>query len=331
MPARLACLVLLCGLAALAPPAAAADPYLPPAGEIFNGVTAGASLVDFERRTGKGVAVWQHFIQWGGNFDYTLDRARQAHARLMLHISTSRGQNQPEAISPGAIARGGGDGYLLTLGRALAGLGQPSYLRLLGEMNNCHNPYAAYSCDGTRRDADHTAAMLKLAWKRAFLILHGGDTATIDAALAALGMPAVRTAAAALPQAPVAFVWAPMTGGSPMIRALRPRAYWPGDRYVDWIGTSFYSRFPQFGWLESYYRTWSAGRKKPFAIGEWAMWGADDAGFARRLFRWVRRHARVQMVQYNQGDSPTGPFRLYRYPSATRVIRHALASPRFVG
>jgi hypothetical protein len=37
------------------------------------------------------------------------------------------------------------------------------------------------------------------------------------------------------------------------------------------------------------------------------------------------------MVQYNQGENPHGPFRLYRYPGATRVIRHALASSRFLG
>jgi hypothetical protein len=311
-------------------PAAAAS-YLPPAGRIWNGLTAGASARDFEQRTGKQAAIWQHFVLWGASFQYAIDDARSIGARVMLHISTSPGQNQPERISPGAIARGDGDGYLLSLGRSLAALGQPSYLRAFGEMNNCHNAYAAYNCSGSRRDADHSPGQLKQAWRRAYLIVHGGSTAAVNAALRTLGMPPVRTAAAQLPQAPVAFVWAPMTGGSPMIAALRPAVYWPGARWVDWVGTSFYSRFPQFGLLASFYRAWAIGRHKPFAIGEWAMWGADDPGFARRFFAWIHRSSRVRMVQYNQGDNPQGPFRLYRYPQATRVIRRALASPRFLG
>jgi hypothetical protein len=317
--------------ALLAARPAAAATYLPPAGKVFNGVTAGTTVGDFERRTHKQVAVWQHFVLWGGGFGYAIDDARRIGARVMLHISTAAGQNQPERISPGAIARGQGDDYLLRLGRALADLGQPSYLRFLGEMNNCNNAYAAYDCSGSLRNADHSPGRLKQAWRRAYLILHGGPTATVDAALRKLHMPPVRTRATQLPAAPVAFVWAPMTGGSPEISALRPAVYWPGGRWVDWVGTSFYSRFPRFGLLESFYRQWAVGHRKPFAIGEWAMWGSDDAGFARRFFAWVHRSRRVRMVQYNQGDNPHGPFRLYRYPSATRVIRSALASPRFLG
>jgi hypothetical protein len=277
------------------------------------------------------VAVWQHFVLWGGHFQYALDDAHSIGARVMIHISTAEGQKQPEVISPGAIARGKGDGYILRLGRALAALGQPSYLRLFGEMNNCNNAYAAYNCSGSRRNADHSARQLKRAWKRVYLILHGGPTAAVTAALRAQHLPPVRTRAAALPVAQVAFVWAPMTGGSPAIGALRPAVYWPGGRWVDWVGTSFYSRFPNFSGLASFYKTFAVHDRKPFAFGEWGMWGSDNAGFASHLFSWIRHNRRVRMVQYNQGDNTHGPFRLYRYPSATRVIRHALKSSRFVG
>ncbi|HYF26166.1 MAG TPA: hypothetical protein VD931_10550 [Baekduia sp.] len=94
--------------------------------------------------------------------------------------------------------------------------------------------------------------------------------------------------------------------------------------------TSFSSRFPTFHFLEPFYRRYAVGQRKPFALAEWAMWGADDAGFARWLVRRVRSHRRVRMVQYNQGD-PSGPFRLGRYPRASQVLRDALASPLFVG
>jgi hypothetical protein len=121
-----------------------------------------------------------------------------------------------------------------------------------------------------------------------------------------------------------------MTGGSPMIAALAPAVYWPGSRYVDWVGTSFYSRFPNFHLLEPFYQRFAVARRKPFAFAEWAMWGADDARFTRRLFSWVGSHPRVRMMQYNQGDRADGPFRLRRYPRSAAVMRAALRSPRFV-
>jgi hypothetical protein len=325
-------LPVLLALAALAcvPAPAAAAPYAPPKGKVFNGVTAGFDVDDFQSHAGKHPAIWQHFIAWGGSYQYTLSNSREANARVMYHLSTSRGQNMPERFSPGEIARGAGDGFLVSLTRDIAGLGAPAYMRLMGEMNNCNNPYAAYSCSGGRRDRDHSAATFKRAWKRVYLIMHGGDVATIDARLGALGLPAVRTRAAALPEPQIAFVWAPMTGGAPNIGALRPAVYWPGRKWVDWVGTSFYSRFPNFSGLERFYGDFAKRKRKPFAIAEWAIWGTDAPGFASRLFDWIASHRRVQMVHYNQGAQAGGIFRLSRYPASARVVRARLGNPRYV-
>jgi hypothetical protein len=323
--------VLLVAIGLCLPASAAAEPYLPPAGKVFSGLTAGFDVDDFAAEAGKRPAVWQHFIAWGGSYQYTIANSRAAHARLMLHVGTSKGQNLPERLSPGDIARGQGDGFLVGLTRDIAAVGAPVYVRLLGEMNNCNNPYAAYSCSGARRDADHSARAFKRAWKRAYLILHGGDVAAIDARLAALDLPPVRTGAGTLPVPQVALVWAPMTGGAPAISALRPQVYWPGGNWVDWVGTSFYSRFPNFAGLEPFYRTFAVAKRKPFAIAEWAIWGADDPRFAERLFGWVAQHHLVRMISYNQGAQRGGIFRLSRYPRAAQAIRRALRSARFLG
>jgi hypothetical protein len=324
---------LLLGLLLLAwlPAAADADTYAPPKGKVWNGLTAGSDHSDFESRTGKHPAIWQHFVAWGGHYQYTLDYSRRANARLMYHLSTSKGQNMPERFSPGEIARGQGDGYLVALTRDIAGYGAPAYVRLLGEMNNCNNPYAAYDCSGRRRDRDHSPSTFKRAWKRVYLIMHGGDVAAIDQRLKALGLPPVQARAETLPMPQIAFVWAPMTGGAPNIDALRPAVYWPGSKWVDWVGTSFYSRFPNFTGLERFYRDFADGKGKPFAIAEWAIWGADAPGFADRLFSWIASHRRAQMVQYNQGAEPGGIFRLSRYPASARVVRQRLAHPRYLG
>jgi beta-mannanase len=206
--------------------------------------------------------------------------------------------------APGAIARGAGDQYLIRLAGSLARTGRPAYLRFLAEMNNCNVAWSSYGCDGRRRNADHSPARFKQAWKRAYLVMHGGPTAAIDHELHVLGLPALRTTRDRLPQGQVAMMWTPMTGGSPMIAALRPQVYWPGRQWVDWVGTSFYSRFPNFRWLEPFYRTFAQGQHRPFAFGEWAMWGADSAPFAEQLFAWVHSHQRVRMMIYNQ-RSPT--------------------------
>src|SRR5581483_11323001 len=143
----------------------------------------------------------------------------------------------------------------------------------------------------------------------------GGSLAAIDAQLRALRMPALH-AVADLPQPQVAMLWVPMTGGSPDIPGNQPSDYWPGRRWVDWVGTDFYSKFPNFAGLNRFY---GAFRGLPFVFGEWALWGADDPVFVGRLFGWVRSHPRVRMLVYNQGQNPVGPFRLSRYPSSAAV------------
>jgi hypothetical protein len=323
LPALLA-VVLCCAV----PPAAGAAPYLPAPGQTWNGVTAGDSIDAFTAEVGRP-AVWQHFIQWNGAFDAAIDESKAAGTRLMLALGTSFGQDLPERFSPGELARGFGDEFLVALAERLAAEGRPVYLRLMGEMNNCHNPYAPTSCLGTPRDFDHSAVVLRQAWRRAWVIMRGGEGDAIDARLRRLGLPPLQVDGAVFPRAQVAFVWAPMTGGSPNIASLRPSVFWPGSRYVDWVGTSFYSRFPNFVGLSAYYRAFAVGLRKPFALAEWAMWGADDPRFVRRLFAWIAARPRVRMLQYNQGDLPDSPFRLDRYPAAMAAMRRALASPRF--
>jgi hypothetical protein len=321
----LACTALL--VAGAAPAAGAA--YLPPKGKAWHGVASGRDVSDFTARTGRRPDVWQHWIQWGDTFRYAIDRSDAAGARLMLHLSTAPSQNARGRISPGQIARGEGDGYLLRLGAWLTDHGSPVYLRLMAEMNNCDLAYASHDCRGRARGRDFSAARFRQAWRRVVVVVRGGPRAQVDARLRRAGLPPLRGGGERIAAPRVAFVWAPMTGGRPMIAALRPERFWPGRRYVDWVGTSFYSRFPNFHLLEPFYRRFAVRQRKPFAFGEWAMWGRDDPAFARRLFAWVRARPRVRMMVYNQGHDPAGPFRLRGHPRSAKVIRHAVGTLPF--
>jgi hypothetical protein len=306
---------------------ARANPLLPPPGKVFSGVSGGESVGLFQRQTGNHPAVFGFFTKFYGANEFIFRGAERANARLMLHISTQDGYGTREVVTPRGIAEGDGDRYLVGLNRRIAEAGRPTYIRLMAEMNQANNGYSAFDRSGRSRGPAHSTRAFKQAWRRATLILRGGPVAALDARLRALHLPPVRTAAAELPQPQVAMVWVPQTRGTPDIPANMPHAYWPGGRYVDWVGTDFYSRFPNFRWLDDFYRSFPG---KPFVFGEWAMWGGDDPAFVGSLFGWIHSHPRVRMALYNQGARTDGPFRLARYPRSRAALRKALSHRRFV-
>jgi hypothetical protein len=322
---RLALAAVAACLALVAP--AAASPLLPPPGKVFSGVSGGESVGVFQRQTGNHPAVFGFFTKFYGANEFIFRGAERADSRLMLHISTQDGYGTREVVTPRGIAGGEGDRYLVGLNRRIAESGRPTYIRLMAEMNQANNGYSAFDRSGRSRGPAHSTRAFKQAWRRATLILRGGPVEQIDAKLHALRLPPVRTAAAELPQPQVAMVWVPQTRGTPDTPANMPRAYWPGGRYVDWVGTDFYSRFPNFRWLDDFYRAFPG---KPFVFGEWAMWGGDDPAFVGSLFGWIHSHPRVRMALYNQGGHADGPFRLNRYPRSRAALRKALSHRRFV-
>jgi hypothetical protein len=309
--------LLCCLLALVLAHAASAATYAPAPGHVLNGVAGGYSVSDYEAHTGSKPAVVQSFVAYNGSANWAFELADSAHARVMLHIGTTS-PSGAERVSPRAIARGAADRWLVDLNRTIAQRGEPAYIRLMAEMN-CHwNVYSAY---GAHRNRAHSTSAYKAAWRRTTVILRGGPG--VDAQLRALHQPPLQAGAGELPPAPVAMQWVPQVAGAPDVPGNSPMAYWPGARYVDWVGTDFYSKFPNFSGLERFYASVKRFRK-PFVFGEWAMWGSDDPGFVTRLFSWTRAHPLVRMLVYNQGKQSNGPFRLTHYPRSARVLRRLL-------
>jgi hypothetical protein len=303
-----------------AAPASAQD-FLPPAHKIYAGV-GGQPISAYQRAAGKHPAVYQVFSAWGQYLPAIFQDAENAHARLMIHISTDFGGH--EAITPAGIARGQGDAWLIALGQAADQSGLVVYVRLMAEMNGYWNWYSAFGQSGPR-DGAHSTTAYKRAWKRVTLIMRGGRLASINAQLRRLNMPPLHTDSD-LPRPKVAMVWCPQTAGDPDVSGNSPQAYWPGRPWVDWVGTDFYSKFPNFAGLDALY---AAFPRQPFFFGEYAVWGADDPSWVHQLFGWVRSHPRVRMLVYYQGLSSEGVFKLGRYPHAARVLRHQLASSTY--
>jgi hypothetical protein len=300
----------------------------PPPGDVFTGVS-GDNATQYASEAGKHPAVFGSFITWGRGFDWAFAAADGTRARAMLHISTTVGDGGTPAITPRAIADGLGDGYILYLARMIAAHGAPVYIRLLPEMNNAHNAYSADRLNGSSRGPAYSQHEFKQAWRRVVTILRGGPVGAIDAKLQALNLPPVQglSPAATIPISPIAFIWCPETVGTPSVASESAASYWPGSAYVDWVGTDFYSAFPNFAGLNAFYRSFP---RKPFVFAEWAIWRNGSAAFVHELFSWINAHKRVKMLLYNQGYGRSSPLLLSNYPTTWDAIRNQLSDSRFL-
>ena len=324
LAAGTACLLSLfaaTGTLAAGPGLPSGDAYLPPVGKVFQGV-ATKPVSAYAAIVHKHPAIYQEFVAWGQWLPGITADATTNHARMMMEITTAFGSTN--RITPAGIAAGAGDAWLIGLAQQIEASGNVTYIRLMAEMNNCNNPYAAYNCSGSSRGPAFSATAWKQAWRRATLIFRGGPVNAIDQQLAALGMPRVRTGRSTLATPEVAMLWVPMVGGSPDIPALEPSAYFPGKRWVDWVGTDFYSRYPNWTGLEQFYNDYPG---YPFAFGEYAIWDGDNPSWVKTLFGWVNSHRRTQMLVYNDA-SPD--FWLSHFPASAAALRQALADPRFL-
>lgn len=310
---------------------AQARPYLPPGNHVFAGLSGGTSVARFQSLVGKHPPVFETFMTWNTDTGWLARPDPGFRARLALHIGTAPGYGLPGVISPGAIADGASDRFLITLGANLWRSKRIFYIRLMAEMNGYWNAYAAFARSGASRGPSHSPRAYIGAWRRSVLILRGGRVASIDRRLRRLGLPPVRPSALRgavwLARPRVAFLWVPQDAGSPELPSNAPAAFWPGSRYVDWVGTDFYASYPNFALLDAFYHRFPG---KPFVLSEWALYGHDDPGFVRRLFAWVRSHRRVRMLNYYQGFTSSSPANLARYGVSRRVLRAALRSSRFL-
>ena len=326
--------------------AASANTFTPPHHRIFHGVSDTTRVPDFRRfrtRVGAHPVVLEDFYHWDTPLTSgALQRWRQTSTRGVLSLSTAPGGG-PALISPRAIARGHGDHYIVRLNLSIAASRQVVYIRPFPEMNGYWNPYCAFTASGARKGRSHSAASLRKAWQRIVLIVRGGKRREINRALQLRHLPRILRASSnhdpiyksenvprVLPHPKVAFMWTPQTIGSPNVPGNQPGYYWPGARFVDWVGADIYSAFATRGvWsaFRTFYRRW---RHRPFVVGEYSPWDNDYRGrFTRKLFHWAETHGRARMLIYYRSVRAGTPYDIDRWPRARRVIRHQLNKRRF--
>jgi PKD repeat protein len=310
-------------LLALAAAAAVALPGEPAGGARSRASAAGTllgvsgSVSRFQGQTGQDSSIDQGFLGWGQGATYGAPFAILLPSLgpiPMLHLGT-KGQNGKESITPGDIAAGKGDAYLVALNRAIAVWGRGIYVRPMAEMNNYVNYYSAYDSSGAPRDATHSTASYRKAFQRIYVILHGGTAAAIDAKLKALGMPPLNGPDEFVNPFPrLRILWSPLAGGNPRVAGNAPSAYFPGAAYVDVEGGDIYDEGGTAPWSElDALASAAAGRHEPFSVPEWGLSGIDDPTFVTQMCSFLKAHGSTEASvfyesrpgsKYDLGDKP---------------------------
>jgi hypothetical protein len=250
----------------------------------------------FRDQTNQATDVNLDFVPWDGYLSTYLDNTLAAAKPIpMLSFGTANGTN--ERITPAGIANGKGDRVLIDIAQALDRFGSFAYVRPYAEMNGYWNPYSAYNSNGSYRGSAHSTKNFRRAFRRTYLIVHGGSVANINAKLVDSGMPKLdRTND--LPLNDVKVIWNPQGFGSPDLSANSAASYYPGNKYVDVVANDLYDFGRGVEW-EANLDLYRAHPDKPYAIGEWGLGpGIDHPAFVQKMANFVSSHGRVETIVY---------------------------------
>ncbi len=308
----------LCALVLGAPAGAAAAPILGVTGSTdrFLGQTTQDSIVD------------EAFLGWGQGQTYATP-FQLMFASLdpvpMIHLGTLALGGKKQAVTPGSIAAGQGDAYLIALNQAISQWGKAIYVRPLAEMNNSGNVWSGFLANGSSRGPAYTPDNYRKAFARIYLIIHGGTANEINAKLQKLGMPGVRGDLTVNSFPRVRVLWSPLAGGNPKTPTNDPQVYYPGDSYVDVAGGDIYDEAgssPPWAQLEDLSK-FAAAHKKPFSVPEWGLFGIDDPKFVQDMCTFLKSHGATETAELFE-SKPGAIFDLGDKPGSRKVYRDCI-------
>ena len=272
----------------------------PPPGRSSPASAAAPRRTTFTRRGRQGPRGVRRVHQWYAPTNTPSTPPTRPGARLMPHIPTAaRTTASREQITPLGIARGQGD-ELPARAQPRAsptpaspstppdGRDEPGQQRLLRVQPQRLAP---------RRRAQHHRVQERLPPLRA-------DPARRPASPPSTRGSAARTSRrsrrgdARPPDAPGPPPLGPADRGLAAIAANSAARLLPGRRYVDWVGTDFYPRFPP---SRSSSASTPSSAASPSCSASGPCGARDNPGFVKRLFGWSASPPRVRMLLYNQG------------------------------
>lgn len=287
------------------------------------------NVARFRSQTGQASSVHHAFLGWEQGLSYgsTFAALFPTLAPIpMIHLGTE-GRSAPEAITPGGIAAGQGDGYLIALNRAIAVWNKGIYVRPLAEMNNSANAWSGYLANGRPKDAAHSPATYRKAFARIHVILHGGSASAVDAKLRQLGLPPVGDGELfSNPFPRLRIVWSPLASDVPRVAGNAAELYYPGRGFVDVEGGSIYDErltdtAPWQG-LEDLYR-FARSHQKPFSVPEWGLSQVDDPAFVQHMCTFLKTHDATEVAAFYE-SRPGSRYDLEPKPKSRGVYRECL-------
>jgi hypothetical protein len=273
----------------------------------------------FRDMTGQRSDVQYFTASWGADAK-RLDHAFDTFGPVPMFFIRTLNRFGNEVITPRQIARGRGDGYLVRLNRAANRFGKLAYMRPLAEMNGHWSVYCAYNANGTLRGRHYRQSQFKDAFRRIYVMLKGGSQRAMNDSLRRFDLPRIKTS---LPTNPnVRVIWNPQGFGSPNVRGNMPKAYWPGNAFVDMVGNDLYNISGRAMW-EAADKLYDTFPKKPYSFPEWGLWGHDDPGFIREMRSFVKTHKRTGLLVWYNGDNGS-IFDLKSKPASRREYRRLI-------
>jgi mannan endo-1,4-beta-mannosidase len=313
-------------LGAAAAPSAGAKVAPPPAGKEYWGVfTPGipyslGPLAQAERNAGRRPAIALWYQAWAGRSAFP----RTAVARLaglgivpMItwepwrapRVAGTLDLHQPQ-YRLARIAAGRFDGYIRRYALAVKRYGGPVMLRPFHEMDGDWYPWGGTVNGNTPKD-------FVAAWRHIHDVFTraGADNVT--------------------------WVWSVNAGSVPNRRGNQPSDYWPGGRYVDWIGISGFNwgAARNFGGWISFDRIYSSRvgallrYHRPIALTEIAApeVGGNKAAWIASSFARLSHYPRIRaLVWYDKRDSRLEDWRIQSSRAARAAFARAVAAPRIV-
>lgn len=204
------------------------------------------------------------------------------------------------------IAAGRYDRYVNRSAAAAAAWGKPLYLRFAHEMNGAWYPWG-------RGTNGNTPRLYIAAWRHLVRIFRasGADN--------------------------VIWVWAPnqnFSGRFPF------RQYYPGDRWVDWVGLDGFNwaRSPRWqSFTEIFAGSYNAMigmTAKPMMVAETGSWehgGSKAEWVTNALTRELPMYDHVRALVWWSVEDPRGDLRIDSSSPALGALRAAVSSPRYSG
>lgn len=277
-----------------------------------------ASLREYEMDLGVRFGVFMTYQSFGRPFPTAELEMAVRDGRLVLltlqswnPVERERVYSEPLSLTL-RILGGEFDEYLRTYARAARHWGRPFFFRLDNETNADWVPWSAFQYG---KDSE----LYRLAWRYVWEIFRteGAENAI--------------------------WVWNPNDTAFPNWKWNRHTVYWPGSKYVDWVGLTAYnlgdsnpgSRWRTF--REAYalpydeYRQLYSG--KPLMITEFASHSGpgDKAQWIRDMFEALKTDFReIKIAVWWNGTEGPRQYRLDSSPESRRAFVEGLRDPYFV-